>query len=301
MIELTHRNYFKIGYNGTWFNLRTKEDDVFCAEYGRCEREPADFRQECINAARLIGTRHPRPTVMFSGGIDSEVVVRSFHAAHVPFDVAILRFKNDLNIHDISWAVVTCETLGVPYRLFDLDLEAFVLGGDADHYAHMTRVPTLEIATVMWLTDQLDFAVGGMGDPYFTKGTGTPGEVKPDDLWALNEWEWLSGRYRYFLVAGKQGVPGFFNYTPELVYSFVTEHDNLLVVTDQMPTLVNSRAVKHGIFARHFDLMPRPKYTGYERSDHLWAQRRAEFEKLYGHARNKVFIPFDDLMLMLQP
>ena len=123
MVELTHRNHFKFGFNGENFSFRQSAVDQWFVDYGPSDRLPFDFRRECVETAMLIGQKAKGQIwVLFSGGVDSEVVVRSFVLAKVPFRAAILRFKNNLNIHDIAYAVSACESLGVPYTFFDLDI-----------------------------------------------------------------------------------------------------------------------------------------------------------------------------------
>ena len=84
MKTLTYKNHFKFGYNSDWYNLRQSEEDIWHIKYGRCERDPLDFRSECVNAAKLIRESTNLPIyVCFSGGVDSEIVVRSFMEANI--------------------------------------------------------------------------------------------------------------------------------------------------------------------------------------------------------------------------
>src|SRR6202034_2708172 len=77
--QLSHKNHFRFGYNGRWFVERRTPEDEWCVAYGRCERPVLHWRAECIATSRLI--RHSTNYdlwVLFSGGIDSEVVLQSF-------------------------------------------------------------------------------------------------------------------------------------------------------------------------------------------------------------------------------
>ena len=129
-LQLSHRNHFRFGYNGIWFTERKKAEDRWNVAYGRCERPVADWRTECINTARLIREATSEDLwVLFSGGIDSEVVVQSFMFAGIPFKVAITCFDSDLNRQDVRYAVKFCETHQIPYRLLKLDIIDFFESG----------------------------------------------------------------------------------------------------------------------------------------------------------------------------
>ena len=133
MFPYTHRNHFQFGYNGRPFVNRSGPSDEFTVAYGTCSRRPGDFRAECLRAARLVRDSTELPIdVLFSGGIDSEVVVRSFVAAGVAIRIVILRFAGGLNAHDIRYAVDYCEQAGLAYSFVDLDLLDFWENGLLD-------------------------------------------------------------------------------------------------------------------------------------------------------------------------
>ena len=93
-LQLTHRNHFKFGYNQHWFADRRTPDDNWCVAYGRCQRSIKDWRSECIATARLIRDDNDHDLwVLFSGGIDSEVVLQSFLFAGIRVRAAITCFK----------------------------------------------------------------------------------------------------------------------------------------------------------------------------------------------------------------
>src|SRR5262245_46920274 len=110
-LELTHENHFKFGYDGRWFAKRQVQEEMWSVAYGRCTRPASDWRTECISTARLIRDATDLDLwVLFSGGIDSEVVLQSFMFAGVPCSAAITTFRQDLNAQDVRYAVKFCET-----------------------------------------------------------------------------------------------------------------------------------------------------------------------------------------------
>jgi len=78
--QMTRDNHFKFGYDDTFFVDRVRGDQKFSVTYGQCKSPIFDWRYHCTKSAEEISvTYKDKPIyVCLSGGIDSEVVVRSF-------------------------------------------------------------------------------------------------------------------------------------------------------------------------------------------------------------------------------
>lgn len=275
MFSLTHNNHFKFGYNEEWYRSRQCKEDVFTVQFGHCSRTPNSFRYESIEAARLIGENATDIQVLYSGGLDSEACMLSFMAAKVPIKAAIMRFNSNLNEHDIVYAVRFCERNRVPYILYDIDILDF-LENTAIDYMEATHCTSPMTAATMWLSDQIamrdGYPVFGQGECYLLKPTVTKRvkearvssyqnkEFSVDD-WALQESEMMNGWYRHFMSKNIDGVPGFHQYTPEQIYSYITDINVVKLVNSDATSSVQD---KFNIYQRHFDMCPRQKYTGYE-------------------------------------
>jgi hypothetical protein len=279
---LSHNNHFKFGYDGDWFSFRKNLDQKWQVQYGPCTKEPLDFYGECLRTAEVIRQdAGDQPiTVLFSGGADSEVALRSFVDAKIPVTATILRFKNDLNIHDISYAVIACERLNVPYRIIDLDLLDFWLHHKM-YYARPTYCISPHLLTTMWLVDQVkEYPVMGSGECLLVKDipeTYQPG-ISPYERseWYLLEKEKIAAWYRHFMVRQRPGCPGFFQYTPEIILSYLRDPFVKALVEDQIPGKLSTESSKLKIYQYHFTLADRTKYTGFERVPEEDRLHRAE-------------------------
>ena len=101
---MTHNDSFIWGYNGVPFVLRESEPYKFFIEFGKLTRQPLSWKEECIETARLIyETANEIPFVMFSGGLDSQIVVEAFRLSGVPFNVVTIRFNDNWNWTSQSW------------------------------------------------------------------------------------------------------------------------------------------------------------------------------------------------------
>jgi len=207
-----------------------------------------------------------------SGGLDSEVLVRSFLDANIPFHVASLRFADGKNSHDLFWAERFIRKYKIEnWRLFDIDIPRFFESGLANDYAVATDCTAPELLATMWLMDQVEgIPVLGSGECFFWRDDSdgyVPG-VSPyysSVPWFLVEKESVASWYRYAVWRKKACVPGFFQYTPEQLTSFVLEPLTFKLITNQIYGKRDSKSVKHDTYAHLYpDLEPRPKYTGYE-------------------------------------
>ena len=255
------------------------------------------FRAECLETARLIQQNAKEPiNVLFSGGIDSETALRSFHEAGVPVRASILKFKNNLNVHDYSWAVQTCEELQIPYRLFELDLHSFWNSPEALRYADETQCTSPQLIATMWLIDQcVGYCVLGSGEN-FLHDLGAESE-RPG--WYLSEKEKIAAWYRHFIVRGRNGCPGFFQYTPELMLAWIL--DPLAVELWRRPAAshLDSISTKLRVYRQHFDLRVRPKYTGFEKVPDDDAAFRAKLKSRFPDSNDVVPTKVRDLIRML--
>lgn len=299
---LTHENTFRFGYNGEWFNHRSSPDDIWHAGYSACRWEPASFREECVRAARLIRDSTDLPIeVLFSGGMDSQAVVEAFHEAGIPFTPVIARYAGGFNAHDIAYAIDWCEARSLGMRFIDIDLDWFY-DGPAWQHASETYCVNQLILPHFHAVDRCDgFPVIGSGDIIIARNVRVEADdnrvhwverknmgwdwddtsLVHDGLWYLREGEAIAANYRHFMVRGRPGVPAFFQYTPELMASWLLEREMVDLLED--PLRVSAWDRKYDVYKRIWGMRPRAKYDGLEYYwGHLARRRvRQKLEELY--------------------
>lgn len=234
--------------------------DTWTAHYGRCQRPVESFHSECLRTARTLACQSSKPIwVLFSGGIDSEVVAQSFFQAKVPFQVAIMRFAHDLNRHDIQWAIQACKKNNWPMTFFDLDIEKF-WENDLLLYALPSRCVSPQLAATMWLMDQVEgFPVLGSGECLLTRSDGSSSD------WALSEKEKVASWYRFLHIRKKSGCAGFFQHSPEIMLSALKDPLVTSWLLNSSHQDVSNSVIKHDFYSNYFALEKREKYTGFER------------------------------------
>lgn len=114
-------------------------------EFGSVNKEyyqKSNYYEELKRVADLQYNIFGKDLIVFlSGGLDSEIAVRSFLNIGINPRCVIIRFVNALNpgvienLPEVNAAIATANILGVNYELYDFDVFDFYLSGEAKEIA----------------------------------------------------------------------------------------------------------------------------------------------------------------------
>lgn len=264
----THNNHLTFGYHGKDYVFRQNATDKWFVRYGTVKEKPLSFGDEAVRAARLISSAYAGKDLylFYSGGADSEFMVRSFQKAGVPFKIAIIRFADELNLHDITFATKYCREAGLNPVYLDIDIYNFFHSGQAESYAQRSQTHTPALLHHLWAIDQIDgVPILATGENYWYKS-----EIyNPASSWHFWDEEMFFGIQRFLSLDNRDGVPAFFKFTPELVLSSLLLNDIQQLINNKLnPKWFDSEAIKHAQYRNVFSDMqtlPIPGYTGFER------------------------------------
>lgn len=323
----SYRDHVKFGWGKGTYNF----DDItlglpYWIKFGRCERQPMSFREECVNAARLIFESTDKTIlVFFSGGIDSEVVVRSMMEAGVSFEVLIINFwykgKSGLNSHDTAYALDFVKRHNIKYRIYDYDVASYIMTkylqdshnfrlnvlGFAVH-ADISRVFCHDYLCIFGSTIVALFRGRLMDNLTISEGIFTEGMITEHTTGIISPLNVVSN-------LGETMIYGFFQYTPELMLSWILNDDiQHWMKYEQAFLNISSRAIKPWVIHKLWDdIIPRPKYTSFEYFDIMQGTRDkwreydpelvAAFESDEKFIRDgtRVIYTCDELVDMLSP
>jgi hypothetical protein len=195
--------------------------------------------------------------VLLSGGIDSEVIVRTFHDLGIKQNVVTFRLENNYNIKDVEAAQDICQELNIPLKIIDWNLEHWINNNAYDAYQN-SYCPMLEkMIRFGWLEYLDNIPVFGEGEPY----------------WRIDDaGQWLFHWGEDDFIAGVNGrnmgrtvIGEWYAYTPEVCVEFSKLPLIQQLIANKIPGKVSSWSSRSAI---HQAIWPsikhRPKMVGYE-------------------------------------
>ena len=263
----SENNWYKWWYGDVLFGRQTGNLQWNTSYKCNDIRRVGSFKEEMLTAARSTMDHYSglKPCVYFSGGLDSELVLRSYIDIGADPIVNIFRFEDHINEYDVSYAIVICETLGVKYNVIDFNVKKF-FENDAESVSDIAQIDRPRGLPQLRFLDYTEgFAVLGIGDPRWTRS------VKDNTPWILLDQEHDTGWDKYILHKNMPAIAQWFKWTPELVLAY-TELDwfKNLVIYNKWTGREGVTSTKIiGYREAYPDLLQRDKKTGMEPIDSL--------------------------------
>ena len=280
MMLTTENNWYSWHYaEGSMFDRQTNSLQ-FKTSYKKFAGEVHSFDKELINATNSIRDTYSnlQPVVLFSGGIDSELVLRTCISIGLNPKVYIIRYENDYNLYDVSYAVTVCSILDIKYTIIDFNLTKFY-ENDAERISELAQIDrprALPYCKFLEIVDGLP--IMGEGDPYWVR---LSDDYTLSNQWRYRELETFKGWHKYAIHLNKPAVVQFFKWSPGLVLSHSKLKWLQTLINDGYYGKLGTNSTKIiGYREVYPDILERKKQTGFENIDHLVV----EFEK---HLENK--------------
>ena len=256
------------------------------------------FHDACISVAHEVySKKQGKIHLMYSGGVDSEYILEVFLSLGMDITPVIVRLKPNYNEHDIKYAIDFCESRKLKPIIYDIDFDEFVKSGKIIEVAEASRCGAHPLPSTFHAVSQLDgtIVMGSHGPTHITKfeipndvggivnnrnivlideeGTGgsilKPINIPVGDKWVVDEYEQLHSVLRHFENNKIYGCPFFLAHTAEQYYSFLMNPINRDLAENKYLGWQNNNFMKWKIFndSSGFNMLERPKFTGYENID----------------------------------
>ena len=285
----SQNNWYKWSYGDVLFGRQTS-DLKWNTSY-KCDdvRRVGSFKEEMLTAARSTMDHYTglKPCIYFSGGLDSELVLRSYLDIGADPIVNIFRFEDHINEYDVSYAIVICETLGVKYNIIDFNVKKF-FENDAESVSNISQIDRPRGLPQLKFLDYTEgFAVLGIGDPRWTRS------IKDNTPWILLDQEHDTGWDKYILHKNMPAIAQWFKWTPELVLAYTdTRWFKDLVLNNKWSGREGVTSTKIlGYREAYPDLLQRDKKTGMEPIDSLINEFEEFLTKKYNGLPYRQVVP----------
>jgi hypothetical protein len=245
--KLTKESIFSIN-----FNNKIKKESI------------PSYKDALYNNAKIMRDSFSEPfDVLLSGGIDSEVVVRTFKDLGIKHNTFIFRLENDYNIRDINDAVTICQQINIPYKIIDFNLQYF-FEQDALYYFNKSFVPRAgRLPRLKWIEYLDNIPVFCDGEPYWKRLLGEDYAHKSEWHLQLEEGAYSSSIYGQNI--DRIVIGDWYEYTPEIILSHMQHSTTQKLLKDQLPGKLSSWSSR---YAMHQEIWPeievRKKLVGYE-------------------------------------
>lgn len=244
-------------YDDKEFSIRENPHQIYIERSNIVSRPVGTLYEECLNNAKAIrNSVNGKIAVLYSGGIDSEIVVQSFFESKIPIDIYIVRFNNNLNLHDISWATKFCDDRNLSYTFLDLNINKWLDGG-VEEYALPVKCQSPQIPISYWAVNQIDdYVVSGDGDLCLRR-YGDDCLESYGEKWGLSRW---------MLHTNHPGCPKFYRFTSECEAAYMLDPttEDFVNIASYLMHPPSIKFFKPYIFQKYFKTRYREKYTGFE-------------------------------------
>ena len=219
------------------------------------------FKEELIKAASsTIDQFGNDVSILFSGGSESDLMLRSFLSIKAKPNVYIIRYENDYNLYDVSYAVSICSMLNVDYKIIDFNLTHF-FENDADRVSEIAEIDRPRALPYCKILELID------GVPIF--GRGEPNPIKTKNTWIQRCHEYDVGRIKYARAINKSAIAEWFKWTPGLVISYMNLNWFNNLINNKYNETDASSTKMIGYREAYPELIDRVKKTGFEKIDTL--------------------------------
>jgi hypothetical protein len=273
MIETSLNNWYQWDYNNN--PRRSDVTEQFNTTFNAMSLKVNSFKDALLVNAKSTAdySAGKRLGILFSGGSESELLVRLYQEIGKDFIAYIFRYENDINLYDVSYAVTIAESLNIPYKIIDFNLKQFYLN-DAEQISELAQVDRPRALPQLKFLDYIDeVAIAGASDPTWYRPSD---DYSKKVNWRMCDFEHDIGWSKYVKETNRPAIMEWFKWTPEMVVGFTKSNWFHDLTNDHYHGMLGIYSTKLiGYREAYPDMISRIKKTGFETVDPLIA----EFEK----------------------
>lgn len=266
-MNFTLDNHLKYWIGSGLYGTRGFSHEPYRVQVGSVDPDRyanSTWQEEQTRTAQLISEDLGRDfAVMFSGGSDSEIVLRSFKKIGVSPRVIFIRFSDDLNVNDYYNALRACHEIGLTLESVEFDVRDFYHSGAAAEFAREIQCRQIAYLTVYHHVRKLGMPAVMGGEMLLRR------RVRPNQD---SEWYYVfrenedASAMRFSLKYNIPLINEWFSYTPEMM-AYYLEHEKIQwLISDRYNYKLGSVSTKNSVLKElQPDLIDKVKTHGFER------------------------------------
>jgi hypothetical protein len=264
-MNFTLNNHVKYYIGDRLYGYRKHPHEKYVVETGKIDKEyysKSNYLQELYRTADLVTQDLGKsPNVMFSGGTDSEMVLRSLKHVGATPNVFFIRFKNGYNNRDYQEATKIIDDIGWKLNTLDFDVIDYYKSGQASEFSQ--EIQCRQIAYLVIFQNILK-----LNSPTIMGGEIVFGRTPTIDgsKWYYSYRENEDGAaIRFSLRYNIPLVYEYFSYTPELIAYYMDHPRVKWLFSEKYNYKFNSSSTKNEILREFMpEIICALKLTGYE-------------------------------------
>lgn len=289
----TENNWAAWSYdNGPLYSRSNSPAQQFQTIYNTQINSVGSLWDEAVLAAKSTIDHYPNQklSLFFSGGVDSELMIRAFLHIKSNFDLYVVRYNNDINIYDVSYAIAIANSLNLDIKIIDMDLNKFY-EMEAEKISEIAQCDRPRVFPQIKFADYVDglpiLAMGDLGwhrtdNDYTKKGT-----------WLAEEHEFDYAFDRYNIETNRTAIYQWMKWSPGLFLAHMKTKWFSLLTNDTFEGKIGNTSTKFIGYKECIpDLLYRQKMVGLENCKNL----TDEVEKMLYKKYNG--LPFRRVCLM---
>ena len=287
--------------NGDLFSRSVSPEETLMPVYKKMNRPILTLKEEALLAAKSTKDHFPdeKLNLFLSGGLDSELMLKSFLEIGEKPNIFIVRYEDDINLYDVSYAVTICGMLNLEYKIIDINLKKF-FENDAEQVADDAQCDRPRMLPSMTYADYVDgLSFLSMGDMYWARPHNDY-SIKAE--WVAIELESDFAADRYNIYHNRPCVHLWARWTPGMMMAHTKWKWFHRLINDKIPgKLGNSSSKLQGWQEEFPNVIPREKVHGFENIDPLIDEFEKSLEKKYNGLpfRRQHEMTLDELYIMV--
>lgn len=258
MTECFDKNWLEWSYDGVPLACPSTESSKFNLKLHPVKNSKIkSYYDELLNnASKIKDSFHEPLNLLFSGGINSQIILRSYIDLKIPINAYILKFNNDINLDDVTTATSICQSLNIKHRVLNFNLKSFFENDAESIYDQCFSHDPMKLILLKSTENIGGVSIFGTGEFYFILDNG---------IWQLKLTEENFKISSALKKIDRPIVANWFYYSPELILSYMNHPLVNQLLKNEILGKESSLSIRgpiHSEFWKYF--IDRKKIIGFE-------------------------------------